>query len=81
MGISYRLSFLNAAGEKIPGPVIQAPEDAVEAVGIELWTVPETEGPFYKAPEPPESGDVRLHDGRVEVFDGTEWTEYRRVGF
>jgi hypothetical protein len=50
--IHYRLSFLDAAGNKIPGPVMQAPDDAVEAAGIELWMVPECEGPYYKAPDP-----------------------------
>jgi hypothetical protein len=78
MRINYRLSFLDAAGNKIPGPAMQAPEDAVETAGIEVWTTPETDGPFYEAKNPPEAGDVRIVGNQVEAFDGTEWAEYRK---
>lgn len=49
--IHYRISFWDAEGHKIPGPVMQAPEEAVEVAGAELWLVPEEDGPFYEKEE------------------------------
>lgn len=48
--IHYRMSFRDAVGDKFPGPVIQAPDDAVEVTNVEVWIVPECE-PFYKRDE------------------------------
>lgn len=44
--INYRLSFANAEGDRFPGPVFQAPDEAVEVVGVELWLVPEE--PYFE---------------------------------
>jgi hypothetical protein len=78
MRINYRISFVDAAGNKIPGPVMQAPEDAVEVAGMEIWIVPEVNNPFYPNTGRPEAGDVRIVGNQVEAFDGTEWAEYRK---
>lgn len=54
--IHYRMSFRDAAGDKFPGPVFQAPDDAVEVTNVEVWIVPECGGPFHEAEEENETG-------------------------